>query len=186
MTRSTTIVVVRRDGQTAMAGDGQVSIDDTIVKGTAQKVRPMYDGEVLVGYAGAAADALALFERLEEKLDEYNGNLPRAALELVKQWRTDRVLRQLEALLLVADEEQTYLISGNGDMIVPDDAVMAIGSGGSYALAAAKALLRNTEMSAREIAEKALGIAGEICVFTNQTITLHVLPPEEDDKQDEA
>jgi len=121
MIRSTTIIVVRRDGKTAMAGDGQVSIDDTIVKGTAQKVRTMRDGEVIAGYAGAAADALSLFERLEEKLDEYNGNLPRASVELVKQWRTDKVLRQLEALLLVADEEHMFLISGTGDVIVPDE-----------------------------------------------------------------
>jgi len=180
MMRATTIVAVRRDGKTAMAGDGQVSIDDTIVKSTAQKVRDMRDGDVIAGYAGAAADALALFERLEEKLDEYNGNLPRAALELAKQWRTDRVLRQLEALLLVADEEDMFLISGNGDLIVPDDDVMAIGSGGSYATAAAKALLRHTKMTAREIAETALGIAGETCVFTNDQITTYEVPLEEE------
>lgn len=185
-TRATTIVVVRRDGKTAMAGDGQVSIEDTIVKASAQKVRTMRDGDVIAGYAGAAADALALFERLEEKLDEYNGNLPRASLELVKQWRTDRVLRQLEALLLVADEENIFLISGTGDVIVPDDDVMAIGSGGGYATAAAKALLRNTEMSAAEIAEKALRLAGEICVFTNERVTMHELPPAaEEDEADE-
>ncbi len=177
MIHATTIVAVRRDGRTALAGDGQVTIDDTIVKSTAQKVREMRDGEVIAGYAGAAADALALFERLEEKLDEYHGNLPRAALELAKQWRTDRVLRQLEALLLVADDEHMFLISGNGDLIVPDDDVMAIGSGGAYATAAAKALLRHTDMSAREIAETALGIAGEICVFTNDRITTYELPP---------
>ena len=183
MMRATTIVAVRRDGKTAMAGDGQVSIDDTIVKSTAQKVRDMRDGEVIAGYAGAAADALALFERLEEKLDEYNGNLPRAALELAKQWRTDRVLRQLEALLLVADEQDMFLISGNGDLIVPDDDVMAIGSGGSFATAAAKALLRHTKMSAREIAEAALGIAAETCVFTNERITTHEVPLEEEDEE---
>lgn len=180
MTRATTIVAVRRDGKTVVAGDGQVSIDDTIVKATAQKVREMRGGDVVAGYAGAAADALALFERLEEKLDEYNGNLPRAALELAKQWRTDRVLRQLEALLLVADATHILLISGNGDLIVPDDDVMAIGSGGSYATAAAKALLRNTEMSAREIAEASLRIAAEICVFTNDRITLYEVPPAEE------
>lgn len=180
MMRATTIVAVRRGGKTAVAGDGQVSIDDTIVKASAQKVREMRDGDVVAGYAGAAADALALFERLEEKLDEYNGNLPRAALELAKQWRTDRVLRQLEALLLVADETHIFLISGNGDLIVPDDDVMAIGSGGSYATAAAKALLRNTEMSAREIAEASLRIASEICVFTNDRITLYEVPPTEE------
>lgn len=179
--RSTTIVVVRRDGRTAMAGDGQVSIDDTIVKAGAQKVRTMREGDVIAGYAGAAADALALFERLEEKLDEYNGNLPRASLELVKQWRTDRVLRQLEALLLVADEEHIFLISGTGDVIVPDDDVMAIGSGGGYATAAAMAMLRHTELSAAEIAEKSLRIAGEICVFTNERVTMHELPQEDED-----
>lgn len=180
MTRSTTIVVVRRDGKTAMAGDGQVSIEDTIVKSTAQKVRTMRDGDVIAGYAGAAADALALFERLEESLDEYNGNLPRACLELVKQWRTDKVLRQLEALLLVADEDNIFLISGTGDVIVPDEDVMAIGSGGAYATAAAKALLRETSLSAREIAEKALRIAGEICVYTNGNLTIEELPNDRD------
>jgi ATP-dependent HslUV protease subunit HslV len=163
-----------------MAGDGQVSIDDTIVKGTASKVRTMRDGEVVVGYAGAAADALALFERLEEKLDEFNGNLPRASLELVKQWRTDKVLRQLEALLLVADEENIFLISGTGDVIVPDEDMMAIGSGGGYATAAARALLAHTDMSAREIAEKSMHIAGEICVYTNDTLTIEELPAEDD------
>jgi len=181
MIRSTTIIVVRRDGKTAMAGDGQVSFDDMIMKGTAQKVRTMRDGEVIAGYAGAAADALALFERLEEKLDEYNGNLPRASVELVKQWRTDKVLRQLEALLLVADEEHIFLISGTGDVIVPDEDLMAIGSGGPYATAAAKALIRNTDMSAREVAETAMGIAGEICVYTNSQLTVEELPlPEEE------
>jgi ATP-dependent HslUV protease subunit HslV len=140
----------------------------------------MRDGEVVVGYAGAAADALALFERLEEKLDEFNGNLPRASLELVKQWRTDKVLRQLEALLLVADEENIFLISGTGDVIVPDEDMMAIGSGGGYATAAARALLAHTEMSAREIAEKSMHIAGEICVYTNDTLTIEELPAEDD------
>ncbi len=182
MIRSTTIIVVRRDGRTAMVGDGQVSFDDMIMKGTAQKVRTMRDGEVIAGYAGAAADALALFERLEEKLDEYNGNLPRASVELVKQWRTDKVLRQLEALLLVADEEHMFLISGTGDVIVPDEDLMAIGSGGAYATAAAKALMRNTDMSAREVAETALGIAGEICVYTNDQLTVEELPlPKDED-----
>lgn len=182
MIHATTIVAVRRDGKTALAGDGQVTIDDTIVKSTAQKVRDMRDGEVIAGYAGAAADALALFERLEEKLDEYHGNLPRAALELAKQWRTDRVLRQLEALLLVVDEENMFLISGNGDLIVPDDDVMAIGSGGAYATAAAKALLRHTDLSAREIAEAALRVAGEICIFTNDHITTYELPPPDEEE----
>ncbi|MFW6156823.1 MAG: ATP-dependent protease subunit HslV, partial [Armatimonadota bacterium] len=152
-----------------------VSIEDTIVKSTASKVRTMRDGEVITGYAGAAADALALFERLEEKLDEFNGNLPRASLELVKQWRTDKVLRQLEALLLVADNENIFLISGTGDVIIPDEDMMAIGSGGGYATAAARALLRHTDMSAREVAETAMRIAGEICVHTNDTLTVEEL-----------
>ena len=174
--RATTVVAVRRNGKTAVAGDGQVTIDDTIFKATAEKVRTMRDGEVVVGYAGAAADALTLFERLEEALDEYSGNLPRAALELVKQWRTDRALRRLEALLLVADAKQVFLVSGNGDLIVPDDDVVAIGSGGVYATAAGKALLRETDLSAREIAERAMGIAAEMCVFTNERITIYELP----------
>jgi len=175
---ATTIVAVRRDGKTAMAGDGQVTIDDTIVKASAEKVRTMRDGDVIVGYAGAAADALTLFERLEDTLDEYSGNLTRAALELVKQWRTDRVLRRLEALLLVADADACLLVSGTGDLIVPDDDVVGIGSGGPYAVAAGKALLRNTDMSAREIAEAAIRIAGEICVFTNEDITIYQVPEE--------
>ena len=161
-----------------MAGDGQVTIDDTIVKASAEKVRTMRDGDIIAGYAGAAADALTLFERLEESLDEFSGNLPRAALELVKQWRTDRALRRLEALLLVADEDNVLLISGTGDLIVPDDDVVAIGSGGPYATAAGKALLRNTDMNAREIAEQALRIAAEICVFTNDNIAVHEIPAE--------
>jgi ATP-dependent HslUV protease subunit HslV len=177
--RATTIVAVRRDGRTAMAGDGQVTIEDTIVKASAAKVRAMRDGDVIAGYAGAAADALTLFERLEETLDEYSGNLQRAALELVKQWRTDRVLRRLEALLLVADADSMLLISGNGDLIVPDDDVVGIGSGGPYAMAAGKALLRNSEMAAAEIAETALRIAAEICVFTNDHITVYEVPPTE-------
>jgi len=173
---ATTIVAVRRDGKTAMAGDGQVTIEDTIVKASAEKVRTMRDGDVIVGYAGAAADALTLFERLEDTLDEYSGNLTRAALELVKQWRTDKVLRRLEALLLVADADACFLVSGTGDLIVPDDDVVGIGSGGPYAVAAGKALLRNTDMSAREIAEAAIRIAGEICVFTNEDITIYQVP----------
>jgi len=170
--RSTTIVSVRRNGRTIIAGDGQVTVDDVIIKATADKVRSMREGAVVAGYAGAAADALALFERLEEKLDEYSGNLPRAALELVKIWRTDKALRHLQALLLVADDQRTFVISGNGDLIVPDDDVVAIGSGGPYATAAGKALMRNTDMDARMIAETALGIASEICVFTNDRISV--------------
>lgn len=175
---ATTIVAVQRDGKTAMAGDGQVTIEDIIVKASADKVRTMREGAVIVGYAGAAADALTLFQRLEDSLDEYSGNLPRAAMELVKQWRTDKALRRLDALLLVADEEKIFLVSGTGDLIVPDDAVVAIGTGGSFAAAAGKALLRNTEMSAREIAEASLRIAAEICVYTNEQITVYEVPAE--------
>jgi ATP-dependent HslUV protease subunit HslV len=175
---ATTILAVQRDGRTAMAGDGQVTIEDTIVKASAAKVRTMREGAVIAGYAGAAADALTLFQRLEDSLDEYSGNLPRAAMELVKQWRTDKVLRRLEALLLVADEESIFLVSGTGDLIVPDDAVVGIGTGGSFAAAAGKALLRNTDMSAREIAEASLRIAAEICVYTNEQITVYELPAE--------
>ena len=174
--RATTIVAVQRDGRTAMAGDGQVTIEDTIVKASAEKVRTMREGAVIVGYAGAAADALTLFQRLEDSLDEYSGNLQRAAMELVKQWRTDKVLRRLEALLLVADVKNILLVSGTGDLIVPDDAVVGIGSGGSFAAAAGKALLRHTEMSAREIAEASLRIAAEICVYTNEQITVYEVP----------
>jgi ATP-dependent HslUV protease subunit HslV len=171
--RSTTVIAVRRDDRTIIAGDGQVTVNDTIMKSTADKVRAMRDGEVLAGYAGAAADALALFERLEEKLDEYSGNLPRAALELVKVWRMDKVLRHLEALLIVADAERTFVISGNGDLIVPDEDVVAIGSGGAYAASAAKALLRHTDFDARRVAEVSMGIAAETCVFTNDKITIY-------------
>ncbi len=171
--RSTTVIAVRRDDRTIIAGDGQVTVNDTIMKSTADKVRTMRDGEVLAGYAGAAADALALFERLEEKLDEYSGNLPRAALELVKVWRMDKALRHLEALLIVADAERTFVISGNGDLIVPDEDVVAIGSGGPYAASAAKALLRHTEMDARSVAEAAMTIAAETCVFTNNKFTVY-------------
>ena len=171
--RSTTVIAVRRDDKTIIAGDGQVTVNDTIMKSTADKVRTMRDGEVLAGYAGAAADALALFERLEEKLDEYSGNLPRAALELVKVWRMDKALRHLEALLIVADAERTFVISGNGDLIVPDEDVVAIGSGGPYAASAAKALLRHTDFDARRVAEISMGIAAETCVFTNDNVTVY-------------
>ncbi len=172
--RGTTIVSVRRNGSVAIAGDGQVSMGNTIMKGNARKVRPLAGGRVIAGFAGGTADAFTLFELFEAKLEQY-GNLTRAAIELAKDWRTDRRLRRLEALLCVADKDTSFIISGNGDVIEPQDDLMAIGSGGPYAQAAALALLRNTELSAREIAEKALQIAGDICVFTNQNITIEQL-----------
>jgi ATP-dependent HslUV protease subunit HslV len=170
----TTIVSVRRDGKVAIAGDGQVSMGNTIMKGNAKKVRPLAGGRVIAGFAGGTADAFTLFELFESKLEQY-GNLTRAAIELAKDWRTDRRLRRLEALLCVADTESSFVISGNGDVIEPEHNLMAIGSGGSYAQAAALALLRNTDLSAREIVEKSLTIAGDICVYTNQNITVEEL-----------
>ena len=171
-TRSTTVVAVMRDGAVAMAGDGQVSMGETIVKGNARKVRSIHDGRVLVGFAGATADAFALFDRFETRIKEYNGDLTRAAVELAKEWRTDRMLRRLEALLLVADRERIFLISGNGDVIEPEHGVIAVGSGGNYALAAARALMDETTLNAREIAERALTIAADICVYTNGSVTV--------------
>ena len=172
--RGTTILSVRRGGSVAMAGDGQVSIGDTVMKGNARKVRRLYEDKVLAGFAGGTADAFTLFERFEGKLQQY-GNLQRAAVELAKDWRTDRMLRRLEALLCVADSKSSFVISGNGDVIEPEHALMAIGSGGSYAQAAARALLENTDLSAREIAEKALNIAAEICVYTNNQLVVEEL-----------
>lgn len=173
--RSTTILAVRRDGMLAIAGDGQVSIGDTVFKHKAVKLRRMYNDKVVAGYAGAAADALTLFERLESKLDEYSGNLQRASLELVKQWRTDKALRQLQALLVVGDANSLLLVSGTGDLLVPDGDVIGIGSGGGYAQAAAAALIAHTDMPADEVAREAVTIASRICVFTNDTITVEVL-----------
>ncbi|MFO7946683.1 MAG: ATP-dependent protease subunit HslV [Armatimonadota bacterium] len=173
--RSTTIVAVRRGEQLALAGDGQVTIDDNIFKNSAVKLRRMYDDRVLAGYAGSAADALALFERLEGKIDEYSGNLPRACLELVKQWRTDKLLRQLQALLIVGDAENLLLISGTGDLLVPDEDVIAIGSGGPMANAAATALLKHTDLPAEEIAREAVRIASTLCIYTNDQISTEVL-----------
>ncbi len=170
--RSTTILAVRRDGRVAIGGDGQVSVGDTVMKSQAVKVRALRNGRVLAGFAGAAADAFTLFEKFEEKLERHPGNLPKAAVELAKEWRSDRVLRRLEALLVVCDRDHGFVISGNGELIEPDDGILAIGSGGSYALAAARALLANTTLSAPEIARKAMMIAGEICVYTNQNITV--------------
>jgi ATP-dependent HslUV protease subunit HslV len=174
--RATTILAVRKDGRCVMAGDGQVTLGDTIMKHRATKVRRMYDDNLLVGFAGAAADAFNLFERLEGKLESCNGNLTRAAVELAKDWRTDRYLRHLEAMMIVMDDSHTLVLSGTGDVVEPDEGVIAIGSGGSYAMAAGRALMRHTEMSAAEIARAALGIAGEICVYTNDQIVLEEVP----------
>ncbi|MCX7600206.1 MAG: ATP-dependent protease subunit HslV [Armatimonadetes bacterium] len=171
----TTILVVKRDGVTAMGGDGQITLGNVALKHGAQKIRTMRDGQVLAGYAGAAADAMALFERLEGKLEEYAGNLQRAAVELVKLWRTDRVLRRLEAMLVVADRDTILLISGAGELIRPDDPVLGIGSGGPYAEAAARALIVHSGMSAPEICRAALEIAARLCIYTNDNITVQTL-----------
>jgi len=169
---ATTILAVRRDGKVALGGDGQVTMGDTVVKGSAQKVRKLRDGRVLAGFAGSVADAFTLFEKFEEKLERYPGNLPRAAVELAKEWRSDRYLRRLEALLAVADRETLYLLSGTGDVIQPDDDIVAIGSGGSFALAAARALKQHSPLSAPEIVRNALEIAGDICIYTNRNVTV--------------
>jgi ATP-dependent HslUV protease subunit HslV len=167
----TTILSVRRGGTVAMGGDGQVTVGTTVMKGNARKVRRLYGDKVLAGFAGGTADAFTLFERFEGKLEKY-GNLTRAAIELAKDWRTDRALRRLEALLCVADRQASFVISGNGDVIEPEDAVMAIGSGGPFALAAARALAANTQFSAREIVERSLGIAADICIYTNRNFVI--------------
>jgi ATP-dependent HslUV protease subunit HslV len=172
--RGTTIISVRRNGKVAIGGDGQVSVGNTVMKGNARKVRQLADGRVIAGFAGGTADAFTLFELFETKLEQY-GNLTRAAIELAKDWRTDRRLRRLEALLCVADQESSFIITGNGDVIEPENNLMAIGSGGPYAQSAALALMQNTDFEAREIVEKALNIAGDICVFTNQNITIEEL-----------
>jgi len=173
--RSTTILCVRRDGKVIMAGDGQVTLGQEVLKSSAKKLRRLYNDKIIAGFAGSTADAFALFARFESKLEQYNGNLPRAVVELAKEWRTDRVLRHLEALLLVADVNNTYLVSGNGDVIEPDEDVAAIGSGGPFAKAAATALIENTKLGAKEIAEKAMKIAGEICIYTNENISYEEL-----------
>ncbi len=172
--RGTTVLSVRRNGRVVMGGDGQVSMGNTIMKGNARKVRRLYDDKILAGFAGGTADAFTLFERFEGKLQQY-GDLTRAAIELAKDWRTDRMLRRLEALLCVADIEQSFIISGNGDVIEPEDQLMAIGSGGAFAQAAARALLDNTDMDAPDIVRAALNIAGDICVFTNQNLVIDEL-----------
>ena len=173
--RATTILAVRRNGKIAMAGDGQVTFGETVMKNNARKVRRLLDGKVLCGFAGATADVFALFDRFEAKLKEYSGDLTRAAVELAREWRTDRALRRLEAMLLAADKEKTLLISGNGDVIEPATDALAIGSGGNYAYAAALAYLDGSDLSAREIAEKSLHIAGNICVYTNENIVVEEL-----------
>jgi len=173
--RSTTVLAVRRDGKVAMAGDGQVTLGETVMKGNARKVRRLAEGKVLCGFAGATADAFTLFDRFEGRLKEHSSDLARAAVELAKEWRTDRTLRRLEALLLAADLKKTLLISGTGDVIEPEGSALAIGSGGNYAYAAALAYLEGSAFSAAEIAEKSLRIAGNICIYTNQNIVLEVL-----------
>ena len=173
--RSTTVICVRREGKVVMAGDGQVTLGAEVLKSTAKKLRRLYNDKILAGFAGSTADAFALFSRFETKLEQFNGNLARSVVELAKEWRTDRVLRHLEALLLVADTASTYLVSGNGDVIEPDEGVSAIGSGGPFAMSAALALMRNTKLSARHIAEQAMAIAGKICIYTNDNVTYEEL-----------
>ncbi len=178
---ATTVLAVKRDGRIALGGDGQVTLGDTVMKGTAQKVRTLKDGKILAGFAGAVADAFSLFEKLEEKLERYPGNLTRACVELAKDWRTDRYLRRLNALLIVADKSNLFLVSGEGDVIEPDDEIVAIGSGGSYALAAARALKVHSDLTAPEIVRLSLEIAGEICIYTNQQISVLELDQDESD-----
>jgi ATP-dependent HslUV protease subunit HslV len=173
--RSTTVLCVRRNGQVVMAADGQVTLGETVIKHSAKKVRRLYNDKILAGFAGSTADAFNLFGRFEAKLEQYAGNLGRAAVELGKDWRTDKILRHLEALLVVADDKQTFLISGGGDVIDPDEGIAAIGSGAPYASAAARALLRNTDFPARKIVEESMKIAGEICIFSNDKVTIEEL-----------
>ena len=175
MFKGTTILCVRRDGKGAIAGDGQVTMGNTVLKHNAKKVRTMYDNKIIAGFSGATADAFTLFERFEAKIESYRGNIKRAAVELAKDWRTDKILRRLEALLIIADKEHTFIISGTGDVIEPEDGVAAIGSGGPYAQAAAKGLFENTSLSAREIVEKSMKIASNICIYTNENITIEEL-----------
>jgi ATP-dependent HslUV protease subunit HslV len=175
LVRSTTVLAVRRNGSVVMAADGQVTLGDSVIKHSAKKIRRLHNDKIVAGFAGSTADAFSLFARFESKLDQYHGNLGRAAVELAKEWRTDKVLRHLEALLLIADKESMYLVSGQGDVIEPDSDASAIGSGGQYALAAARALLDNTDLPARKIAEEAMRIAGKICIYTNDTLTVEEL-----------
>jgi ATP-dependent HslUV protease, peptidase subunit HslV len=172
---STTIICVRKDDKVALAGDGQVTLGDTVIKHGAKKIRRLYNNKILSGFAGSSADSFALFSRFESKLEQFHGNLSRAAVELAKDWRTDRSLRHLEAVMVVADDKNSFLIAGNGDLIEPDDGLIAIGSGGPYALAAARALLKYTALNAREIAEEAMRIAAKICIYTNDSVTVEEL-----------
>ena len=172
---STTIICVRKDDKVALAGDGQVTLGDTVIKHGAKKIRRLYNNKILSGFAGSSADSFALFSRFESKLEQFHGNLSRAAVELAKDWRTDRSLRHLEAVMVVADDKNSFLIAGNGDLIEPDDGLIAIGSGGPYALAAARALLKYTNLSAREIAEESMQIAAKICIYTNDSISVEEL-----------
>ncbi|MCX7632293.1 MAG: ATP-dependent protease subunit HslV [Turneriella sp.] len=172
---ATTVICVRRDKETAMAGDGQVSLGQTVLKHNAVKIRKLYQGTILAGFAGATADAFTLLEKLEEKLQAFGGNLTRASVELAKDWRTDKILRRLEAMLIAADKEKIFLLTGNGDVVEPEEGIVAIGSGGNYALAAARALVKHTKLSAREICREALAIAAQICIYTNSQITLETL-----------
>ena len=173
--RGTTIIAVRHNGRVVMGGDGQVSVGSTIMKHSANKVRRMYGDKVIGGFAGATADAFSLFARFEEKLEKFQGNLPRSAVELAKDWRTDKLLRRLEAMLIVADKDPSFLISGNGDVIEADDGILAIGSGGMFAQSAAKALLKHSQLNAREIVEEAMDIAQSVCVYTNSNLTIEEL-----------
>jgi ATP-dependent HslUV protease subunit HslV len=175
MFNATTILCVRRNGEVAIAGDGQVSFNNTVIKSTANKIRTMGNGKVIAGFAGSSADAFTLFEKFEAKLEAHRGNLTRAAVELAKDWRTDRILRRLEAMMIIADNEKTFTISGTGDVLEPDDDVSAIGSGGPYALAAARSLMRHTKLPAKKIVEEAMKIASEICVFTNGNVNIEEL-----------
>ena len=172
---STTIICVRKDGKVAIAGDGQVTLGDTVIKHGAKKIRRLYNDKIISGFAGSSADSFALFSRFESKLEQFHGNLSRAAVELAKDWRTDRSLRHLEAVMVVADEKNSFLIAGNGDLIEPDDGLIAIGSGGPYALAAARAMLKFTSLGAREIALEAMQIAGKICIYTNESVSVEEL-----------
>ncbi len=173
--RSTTVLCVRRDGQVVLAGDGQVTLGEGVIKHNARKIRRLYQDKILAGFAGSTADAFTLFSRFESKLEQYHGNLGRAAVELAKDWRTDKAMRHLEALLIVSDKEQTYLLSGQGDVIEPDTGIAAIGSGGPYAQAAAQALMDHTQLSAKQIAEEAMKIAGRMCIYTNDKVTIEEL-----------
>jgi ATP-dependent HslUV protease, peptidase subunit HslV len=172
---ATTILCVRKKGKVAIAGDGQVTLGDTVIKHGAKKIRRLYNDKILAGFAGSSADSFALFARFEAKLEQFHGNLSRAAVELAKDWRTDRMLRHLEAVMIVADDKNTFLISGNGDLIEPDDGLVGIGSGGAYALAAARALNKFTELGAKEIAQEAMSIAGKICIYTNESVNIEEL-----------